>query len=189
VIVVRLGGSVAEGELLPRWLAALPAGRGRAVVVPGGGVFAETVRSEQRRHGFGDRAAHHMAILAMDQFALLIADRQPALTLCRTFDEIRVALARGVLPLWLPSTLALADRSIPESWDVTSDSLAAWLAHRLGARRLVLIKSVAASPPLDAKQLAAAGMVDAAFPDFLGDLALDWLGPGEEERLGRLLAA
>jgi aspartokinase-like uncharacterized kinase len=189
VIVVKLGGSLAEGDDLPRWLAALPAGRGRAVVVPGGGVFAETVRAEQRRHGFSDRAAHHMAILAMDQVALMLADRQPSLALCRTADEIRAVLAKRGVPLWLPSVLALADRSIPESWDVTSDSLAAWLAHRLGAPVLALVKPVAAPRSPDAEALAASALVDAAFPRFLADLALEWFGPGDECRLAQRLAA
>jgi dihydroneopterin aldolase len=191
IIVLKIGGSLAEGASLPGWLAALPAGRGRAVIVPGGGVFADAVRHEQQHLGFSDRTANRMALLAMEQYALVLADLVPALTPCRTIDEMRWTLAEGGVPVWLPSLLALADRSIPESWEVTSDSLAAWLAATLGARSLVLVKSVAAPRPLEPAHLAAQGMVDTAFPRFFrgGDLALDWLGPGEEERLADLLAA
>jgi dihydroneopterin aldolase len=191
VIVVKLGGSLAEAEGLRGWLAALEAGRGRAVAVPGGGAFADAVRAAQRRHGFSDRAAHGMALLAMEQYALMLADLAAALVPCRTVAEIRAALAAGAVPVWLPATMALADAAIPESWDVTSDSLAAWLARRLEAKRLVLVKSVAAPAPLDAAALAGRGLVDAAFPRFFAGagLALDWVGPGEEVRLARLLAA
>jgi 5-(aminomethyl)-3-furanmethanol phosphate kinase len=191
VIVLKLGGSLAEGSALPRWLAALAAGRGRAVVVPGGGAFADTVREQQRRHGFSDRAAHRMGLLAMEQFALMLADLLPCLAPCGTEEEVRAALAGDALPVWLPSRMALADAAIPESWDVTSDSLAAWLARRLGAARLVLVKSVAAPRPLEAEALAAEGKVDPVFPRFLAEAgaALDWVGPGEEDRLHRLLAA
>jgi dihydroneopterin aldolase len=59
-------------------------------------------------------------------------------------------------------------KGIPWSWDVTSDSLAAWLAGRLGAKRVLLVKhaDVPASP-LRASALVAGGMLDPAFPRFL----------------------
>jgi 5-(aminomethyl)-3-furanmethanol phosphate kinase len=190
VIVVKLGGSIAEGNDLSKWLAVLQRGVGRAVVVPGGGPFAETVRREQRRIGFGDGAAHRMALLAMEQMALLIADHLPVARLCRSVAEIHDALASAKLPVWMASTMALAERAIPESWDVTSDSLAAWLARRLAADRLVLVKSVAAPGTLDPERLAAEGKIDPAFPQFIAGVGctLDWMGPDDEGRLGRLLA-
>jgi aspartokinase-like uncharacterized kinase len=191
VIVVKLGGSVAEAGRLGGWLAALEAGRGRAVVVPGGGRFADAVRTEQRSQGFSDRAAHRMALLAMEQYGLMLADLAPVLVPCKTLAEMGAALAADGVPIWLPATMALADAAIPESWEVTADSLAAWLARRLEATRLALVKSVATPAPLDLAALAARGMVDAAFPRFVAGsgFAIEWLGPGEEERLRRLLAA
>jgi dihydroneopterin aldolase len=190
VIVVKLGGSVAEGSDLSKWLAVLEQGVGRAVVVPGGGPFGETVRQEQRRIGFSDSAAHRMALLAMEQMAHLISDRLPTAMLCRGIAEMQDALASAKLPVWVASTMALAERSIPESWDVTSDSLAAWLARRLGADRLVLVKSVAVPLALDPERLAAEGKVDAAFPRVFAcaGCTLDWMGPDDEGRLGQLLA-
>ncbi len=57
---------------------------------------------------------------------------------------------------------------LPESWDTTSDSLAAWLASLVGASELVLFKSTAPSdehpkPRAWGEQ----GLVDAAFADVL----------------------
>jgi aspartokinase-like uncharacterized kinase len=191
VIVVKLGGSLAEADALRGWLAALAAGGGRAVVVPGGGPFADAVRAAQRRHGFSDRAAHRMALLAMEQYALMLADLAPVLVPSRTLAEIRATLASGRVPVWMPATMLFGETAIPESWAVTADSLAAWFARRLEAVRLALVKSVAAPAPLDPAALAARGMVDAAFPRFVAGsgFALDWFGPGEEEGLRRLLAA
>jgi hypothetical protein len=73
---------------------------------------------------------------------------------------------------------------------MTSDSLAAWLARRLGAARLILVKSTAAPRPLDPAMLAERGLVDQLFPRFFDAAkpALDWVGPGEEDRLADLLA-
>ena len=168
MIVAKLGGSLAQGDALPRWLRALERGGGCCVVVPGGGVFADAVRAEQRRHRFSDGAAHRMALLAMELYALMLADLAPSLVPCRTLPEMRDALGAGATPVWLPSAMALGDPAMAESWDVTSDSLACWLAEELCARRLVLVKS--AEPPGNdrrAEALAKAGYVDAAFPGFL----------------------
>jgi 5-(aminomethyl)-3-furanmethanol phosphate kinase len=189
VIVVKLGGSLAKARTLRGWLKALSRGKGRAVVVPGGGAFADTVRAEQERLHLSDRAAHRMALLAMEQYALALADICAEMTACASEQDLRDALARGSIPVWLPATMALADPEIPESWDVTSDSLAAWLAARLGAARLVLVKSTAAPRPLDPAALAERGLVDRLFPRFLdaAQLRLDWVGPGEEDRLADLL--
>jgi dihydroneopterin aldolase len=189
-LVVKIGGSLAEGEGgLPPWLALLSEAGGRAVVVPGGGVFAETVREEQRRLGFSGGAAHRMALLAMEQYALLLADALRLLP-CAGEEEVAAALAEGRVPVWLPSRLALGDPALPESWDVTSDSLALRLAQRLDSRRLALVKSVSAPRPLDPAALARDGLVDRAFPRLFaaGPVALDWIGPGDAARLRQLLA-
>jgi 5-(aminomethyl)-3-furanmethanol phosphate kinase len=191
MIVVKLGGSLARSGSLARCLDVLATARRPAVIVPGGGGFADAVRAEQSRIGFSDRAAHHMAILAMEQYALMLADHQPRLKPCRSIEEMRRTLAAGDPAIWLPTTLALGDPTIPQSWDVTADSLAAWLARRLGAERLILVKSVAVSRPLDIAALAADGMIDKAFTSFVAGtgLTLDWIGPGEEKHLAERLAA
>ncbi len=190
MIVAKLGGSVAKGQTLRDSLAVLARGGGRLVVVPGGGAFADVVRQQQAHLRFSDRAAHRMAILAMEQYAWAIADMRPELVPCARESSMRDALARGLIPVWLPSEMALADADVPESWEVTSDSLSAWLAGRLGARRLVLVKSASAPQPLDPELLAARGLVDRFFPRFLdgAQLTLDWIGPGEEDRLADLLS-
>jgi dihydroneopterin aldolase len=51
------------------------------------------------------------------------------------------------------------------SWNLTSDSLAAWLAGQLGAGRVILVKHGAASASAEA--LAAQGIVDPLFPAYL----------------------
>jgi dihydroneopterin aldolase len=189
--ILKLGGSLANSGGLAACLDALADFRGEIVVVPGGGVFADAVREAQPRFGFSDGAAHHMAILAMEQYALLLADRLPRLVPCATIEEMRRAAAAGRPAIWLPVALTRAEATIPQSWDVTADSLAAWLARRLGAERLVLVKSVAAPHPLDIPALAARGLVDKAFPAFFAQagLALEWVGPGEEALLAERLAA
>jgi aspartokinase-like uncharacterized kinase len=191
-VVVKLGGSLGAAGTLSPWLAAvLDHGAGRAVVVPGGGVFADAVRAAQRRDGFSDIAAHRMAVLAMEQFGHMLLDRAPALVPCRSPAEMRVVLADGRIPLWLPSLMVEAGPGIACTWEVTSDSLAAWLARRLEAERLVLIKSAPVREPLASPtRLAALGLVDLAFPAFAeaAGCAVICCGPGDTARLAAALA-
>ena len=113
--------------------------RRRLLVVPGGGSFADEVRRADRRFGLGDSAAHWMAILAMDQYGHLLARLAPGAALVRHPRGVKP----GRLNILLPSSWLVDADPLPHSWDVTSDSIAAWVAGAAGARRLVLVKPVA----------------------------------------------
>lgn len=168
ITVVKLGGSLAGSEHLAGWIDALSACGGRAIVVPGGGPFADAVRATQERMGFDDGAAHAMALLAMEQFGLALASLWRGFALAAAPNEIDELLHKEKVPVWAPGPMVLQSDAIPASWDVTSDSLAVWLAERLGLNRLLLVKYGAAHEwPVSASDLAARGMVDAAFPRFL----------------------
>jgi len=68
----------------------------------------------------------------------------------------------------LPSHMVLSDDSIPQSWDVTSDSIAAWLAQKLNAQHLILVKSDKPNTPeLSLKVMTQSGVLDEAFSDFV----------------------
>ncbi|MGH6959057.1 MAG: uridylate kinase, partial [Dongiaceae bacterium] len=82
--------------------------------------------------------------------------------------EIARARRAGLAAVWMPTRMVLADSGIAASWDITSDSLAAWLAGKLKADRLVLVKSVALlGGNVSAAVLARRGIVDPAFPGYL----------------------
>lgn len=166
--VVKLGGSLAAANLLEDWLDLLRRhGAGRVVIVPGGGPFADQVRSAQDHWRFDDPVAHHMALLAMEQFALMLTGLRPDLVPVRSARAIQVALRGAGIPVWLPAAMLEHHPDVAQSWDVTSDSLAAWLAAQMGAQRLILVKSCA-RPMLEASvnELSRQGILDAAFPAF-----------------------
>ncbi len=167
--VVKIGGSLLGSPELERWLEIFAKfSDGNIVIVPGGGVFANAVRDAQKLSKISDACAHRLAVLAMDQFGLMLANMNPLIATARTEMEIdeRTWQHRGIV--WLPSTMVLADDSIPQSWDVTSDSLAAWLAEKLGAQHLVLLKSEKPSEAdLSLRMMTADGLVDKAFSDFV----------------------
>ena len=140
--VIKLGGSLLGAPELVRWLEILVKySDGKVVIVPGGGLFANSVREAQQISNASDEVAHRLALLAMDQFGILLAGLNSGLVTASSELELaeRGWQHRGIV--WLPSKMALADSSIPQNWQVTSDSLSAWLANKLGAEQLILVKS------------------------------------------------
>lgn len=171
--VVKLGGSLLGTEELKDWLALLARqSDGRIVIVPGGGVFADTVREHQRSGGYDDPAAHQMALLAMEQYGLVLKSLQPALATAASELEIAERSWQHRAIVWMPSHMVLADDTIPKNWEVTSDSLAAWLAGKIGADRLVLVKHHDVTEhPVPVERLMKEGVLDAAFAKFAAHLS------------------
>jgi aspartokinase-like uncharacterized kinase len=93
--------------------------------------------------------------------------------------------------VWAPYALIAERTDIEESWRLTSDSLALWLAGRIGAERCYLIKSIARQGThASASQVAQEGIVDAAFPDMLKDTGIPafLLGRGDQKAFAAALA-
>ena len=183
--VVKLGGSHAAGPHLKDWLQAIAAEAGSIAIVPGGGPFADAVRTAQASMGYDDRAAHAMALMAMAEFGCALASLNPALRLVASRSAIARALKGGKVPVWSPEPMARA-AALPETWDLTSDSLAAWLAGVLGAGELVLVKHGRfEAAAIAARDLVARGVVDPLFPRYLKQSGVRaWLaGPADSARL------
>jgi aspartokinase-like uncharacterized kinase len=195
--VVKLGGSLAESEALGDWLAVLArAGRGRAVIVPGGGPFADAVRAVQRRWDFDDSTAHSMALLAMDQYGhqlAAIGNRAfpGAFTLADTPARIHAALDARSVTVWLPARMTDAEPALPRDWNLTSDSIAAWFARVQRARGLALVKSVALTEQPDLRELVERGWLDRRFPEFAAAAGVPFrlLGAGQHALLEELLGS
>src|SRR5260370_19244064 len=188
--VIKLGGSFAFSPDLRDWIAAIPRCAGRAVIVPGGGPFADQVRTAQAQMGFDDRAAHRMGLLAMEQYGCAIKSLHEALSLADSVASIRRGLADDQVPVWLPTQMALSAADIPHSWDVTSDSLAAWLAGKIGAERLLLVKQVEPEHgTARVADLAGDDIVDRAFANFhaASGVPAFILGPKDHGAVGRLV--
>jgi len=181
-VVVKIGGSFACSGYLRDWIEALAACAGRVVIVPGGGPFADAVRSAQAKMGFDDGAAHHMALLAMEQYGRALASFNRLLSPADCADAIHRDLAAGRVPVWMPARMVLGAPDIAPTWDVTSDSLAAWLAGKIGAGRLLLVKHAEIrAGRARSEELAAMGIVDKEFAGHLRSLAIDTVmfGPSD----------
>jgi aspartokinase-like uncharacterized kinase len=176
ITVLKVGGSLARSDAAARLMRALAERRIRdLLIVAGGGDFADSVRTAQARLALSDAAAHHMALLAMHTLAVALADLAPGCALADGPEQFDAAWRAGNTPIWLPASMVLASADIPASWDVTSDSLAAWLAGRVDAKRLVLVKSCTLSVDgHDLRALTDAGVVDPCFAGFVEGHRFEW---------------
>ena len=168
MIIIKIGGSLSRSDALVDCLNALEKNyQGRAVViVPGGGAFADPVRLVQQHWQFDDHTAHCMALLAMQQTALMFKGLKADFVIVHNVAAIRTQLGRHKIVIWSPDIVELDNAGVAASWDISSDSLAAWLAHTLSANELILIKSAVIDASLSLYQLAEQQIVDKAFCGF-----------------------
>jgi len=168
--VIKLGGSLCcSGQLQP--CLAQASSMAGVVVTPGGGAFANQVRMAQHDWQFSDAIAHGMAILAMQQMALLFQGLDGSFVIAGTVGQVKAALAKGHRVIWSPQRDELDGAGVPASWEVSSDSLAAWLAQALSANELVLVKAAAVAAGVSFSQLAEEGVIDPAFCAMVKDAA------------------
>ena len=161
--VVKLGGSLLEAGKLFDCLKYIVSQNKQTVVVCGGGVFANTVRNTQKQCGFDDIAAHEMAILAMQQTALLCENLQPEFV---RFSRTQ-AFQNKQFSIWSPDVTELNNAKIKPSWEITSDSLAAWLTNQLKADELIIVKSCKVDSTLSVAKLAEQLIIDGEFSNFV----------------------
>jgi aspartokinase-like uncharacterized kinase len=143
--VIKVGGSLAED---PERLRALChklselAKKHAIIVVPGGGKFADVVRDFDQRFNLSSGISHRMAILGMDQFGLLLSQIIPNSCATYLLNDAKQLSEIEVVPIFLPSRLMFKEDPLENSWDITSDSIAAYVASRLQAAKVLLVTDV-----------------------------------------------
>ena len=188
-LVLKLGGSLAETGHLKSIIALTTRAQRPVIIVPGGGPFADSIRSLQPQLAISDETAHEMALLSMDQMGLYLASLHPRLITCQTLQQIAQVLQDGKIPVWLPYALQHADPTLPSDWSVTSDALAARLAERISGASVALVKSCSIPPDAGLDLLTELGIVDRAFAPTVRRTHLTWgvYGAGDEPLLAKRL--
>ncbi len=157
--VIKIGGQLAEDPALTEWLDEVSGlGGGRVVLVPG-----ECDLLRLSRWPIQPLASHNIAVLGMGQFAFLMQALRPEFGLCANETDILDTLHAGRIAIWMPLTQLQHTAHAPRPEHASTDSLALWLADRLNAERLVLVKSSPLAPDADWQALTDTGVVDAAF--------------------------
>lgn len=176
LVVVKVGGSLydhpALGSGLNLFLASL-LHDSRVWLIPGGGVAADTVRRWDRAHNLGDEAAHWIALRSMSVTGLVLHALLPGAEGGGTREDLRGHVGGIIIIDGYEFVLDDDGRSgsLPHSWDVTSDSVAARAAVVGIASRLIMLKSTDIPPGTPWAKAAERGWVDAYFPTAVADAA------------------
>jgi aspartokinase-like uncharacterized kinase len=143
--VIKVGGSLAEDPERLRVLCTKLsefAKKYEIVVVPGGGRFADVVRDFDKRFALSSGISHRMAILGMDQFGLLLCQIIPNSCATYVLNDAKQLSEIRVVPIFLPSRLIFQEDPMENSWNVTSDSIAAYVTSRLHVAKVLLVTDI-----------------------------------------------
>ena len=112
----------------------------KIIVIPGGGSFANFVRSLDDALQIGDDLAHWIAIYSMNYNGIILNGKYPNL---ETIEELKTFQnAKQMFCIFLPYSFLREDDPLPHNWDVTSDSIALYVANKLKLKQCFLIKNV-----------------------------------------------
>lgn len=168
--VLKIGGSIASEPKKLRLLMAKLAELSKAmalVVVPGGGDFADTVRKLDKKFSLDRQVSHRMAILAMDQYGLLLSDLSADSAVVNSFEEAKTAASSCKLPIFLPSKIMFKEDPLENSWEVTSDSIALYIAYKLQAEKVLFVTDVDGIYTEDPKKDKTATLIKETWPEEL----------------------
>ena len=147
--------------------------KGRAIIIPGGGLFANHIRSVQNNYNLEDDIAHDMALYSMSQMGLLISSiDRTNLHFCKTKNEIDRVIAKNKVPII--GTFDFLKKRIDspnKNWSITSDSMALLISEELQLNTMLIVKScwysfinskIALNQP-KVNKLVSLGILDASF--------------------------
>jgi 5-(aminomethyl)-3-furanmethanol phosphate kinase len=182
IVVVKVGGSL---FVQPQFAVRLQAFTARLsdelapvhlVLIAGGGVLVDGLRTIDRVNSISPEFAHWAAIELTDVNARLLQHLLPQLHTTNCFEELQTRCSEvGTTLFCVAEFLRISEPHLPgirlpASWDVTSDSIAARVTEVLNADELVLLKSVELANKLDWDAAAKAGVVDPYFPAVAANL-------------------
>ncbi|GIW88545.1 MAG: hypothetical protein KatS3mg108_2869 [Isosphaeraceae bacterium] len=173
--VIKVGGSLLDWADLPHQLVALLAhptiAPTRPLVIAGGGAMVDVIRHLDAIHRFGEATAHALALQTLDLTARLLAriGRSARLRVVESLRQAADRWAAGEVPVLAPRReLGRLERRsgtpLPQSWNLTSDSIAAQLSVAAGASTLVLLKSADLPPSANRQDAARLALIDPLFP-------------------------
>jgi aspartokinase-like uncharacterized kinase len=178
--IVKVGGSLFDlpdlGDRLRQWLSRQsPA---HHVLLAGGGSLVDEVRRWHALRPLDEAAAHWMCVDLLTVSAHLLHARLPEIPLIEDDRLLCQRVGERDCTIFVPATWMrygepkLPGTPLPQTWEVTSDSIAARLAIALGAEELVMMKSrlPEKDPAGGIPAFSDAGYVDSMLGRLLGEL-------------------
>ena len=133
--VVKIGGS-----LFPKYAVELAdkLKNTSSLIILGGGEFANLIRKYDAVMNFSDDVNHWQAIDCMDIIAKLVNDKVSSTRLAYSIEDAQKISDEGLTPIFVVSEFLKIEDPFECTWDVTSDSIAAYIAHLLNAKLLIV---------------------------------------------------
>ena len=133
--VVKIGGSLFPNHAIEL---AKQLKDSDSVIILGGGEFANLIRKYNDEQDFSEDVNHWTAIDCMDIIAKLVDDKIDSTKLAYSIDEVNEISDGGFTPIFVVSEFLKTEDPFECSWDVTSDSIAAYVSHLLNANLLIV---------------------------------------------------
>ena len=174
MMLFKLGGSLLNSGFMKIWIKFITDHfKGRAIIIPGGGLFANHIRAVQKDYNLENDIAHDMALYSMSQMGLLISSIDRInLHFCNTNHEISRVIEDKKVPI-IGSFDFLKTRIGPsnKNWSITSDSISLLISEELQLNTLLIVKSCLCSfvdskialNQIKVNKLVSLGILDASF--------------------------
>ncbi|MCQ2972484.1 MAG: delta 1-pyrroline-5-carboxylate synthetase [archaeon] len=133
--VVKIGGSLFPNDAIE--VAKTIEGT-KSLIVIGGGEFTNLIRKYDEELSLSEEITHKTAIDSMDILAKLVNDKVDSTQLAKSLEEAQEISNKGLTPILLTSYLLEENDPFEASWDVTSDSIAAYISHLINAKLLIV---------------------------------------------------
>jgi aspartokinase-like uncharacterized kinase len=112
----------------------------KILLIPGGGSYANFIRTVDEELKLGDGLAHWMAVYSMNYNGIELNRKYPKLECIEELKPFQDA--QKMFCIFLPYNYLRNHDTLPHSWDVTSDSIALYVANELNLNQCFLIKDV-----------------------------------------------
>ena len=109
----------------------------KSVIINGGGEFANLIRKYDDDLGFTSQVTHETAIDSMDIIARLLNDKLEFTKLVYDLDQVHEALNDEYIPILICSDILKELDPFEYSWDISSDSIAAYISNLLKSKLLI----------------------------------------------------
>ncbi|OUW00151.1 MAG: hypothetical protein CBD16_06940 [Betaproteobacteria bacterium TMED156] len=140
MIAIKIGGSLLESKKIRECLDIIVAQNKRTFIIPGGGVFANLVRSEQKKIKFNNLVAHNLCLLSMSSVGCIIQSMIPKSSeLIVNVDELH--LTKKNITVWVPKNKFEVKCNKFTNWNTTSDTIALTTSKKINAKTLIILKA------------------------------------------------
>lgn len=135
--VIKIGGSWIKNPNLPKLIKILmKLKKQRFVIVPGGGIFADSVRYASQLNNLREYDSHFLALKSTEIFGHMIKSFDKKIHITEKIDDFKEK------NLWLPSKILKNVRNFKKNWESTSDSVATWLYSKIHSEGIIFVKSI-----------------------------------------------